>query len=375
MITVVEAISDMNIGGAGILLVNRLKNTNRKIFDTWVILPRGSMLVPRIKSTGAHVVTVDTSKEKSFDVRDVPKYWTAIKKISPNIINAHGNLSARIAAKMANVPIRLYTRHCVYPVGIIYKMGFVRRFFGIATDIISNGVIAVSHSAKENLIKMGVKDKRIAVIINGAQEVKRLDEYEKVKVKKRLDIPKDACVITICARLEKCKDHKCFLDAARILCKRGDKYRFLIVGGGSLEEQLKQMAKKYGLENKIIFTGFVEDVSPFMNITDINVNCSVGTETSSLALSEGMSCGIPCVASDYGGNPYMVRDGVNGYLYRAGDSADLAKKIEKIKDGCNYNRLSMNSRARFERELNAKTMSKKIQMLYLKLVSKNHKKS
>ena len=105
-----------------------------------------------------------------------------------------------------------------------------------------------------------------------------------------------------------------------------------------------------------------------MNIADINVNCSIGTETSSLALSEGMSIGVPCVVSDYGGNPYMVRDGENGYVYRAGDSEDLAAKIEKIKDGQDYDRLSKNCKSRFERELNALSMSEKTQRLYLDLL-------
>ena len=137
---------------------------------------------------------------------------------------------------------------------------------------------------------------------------------------------------------------------------------------------LKESVKKYDLEDKVIFTGFVDDVSPFMNIADVNVNCSIGTETSSLALSEGMSLGIPCVVSDYGGNPYMVRDGENGYVYRAGDSSELAEKIQKIKDGQNYDRLSKNCRLRFGHELNARTMSEKTQRFYLDLVQKSRGK-
>ena len=44
MIKVIEVISDTNIGGAGILLINRLKHTNKELFDTTVILPKGSKL-------------------------------------------------------------------------------------------------------------------------------------------------------------------------------------------------------------------------------------------------------------------------------------------------------------------------------------------
>ena len=122
MIKVVEAISDTNIGGAGILLVNRLKNTTPKVFDTWVILPQDSLLISKIKSTGVHVLTLKVKGDRSFDVCDIFKYFLIIKRIAPDIINAHGCMSARIAARMANVPVRLYTRHCVYPTKKIYKI-------------------------------------------------------------------------------------------------------------------------------------------------------------------------------------------------------------------------------------------------------------
>ena len=127
MIKVIEAISDANIGGAGVLLLNRLKNTDKKAFDTWVILPRGSMLIPKLKSAGAHVVTLNTSPDKSFQIGDVLKYLAVIKVISPDIVNAHGSFSSRIAARMANVPVRLYTRHCVYPVGRAYQIKLIRK--------------------------------------------------------------------------------------------------------------------------------------------------------------------------------------------------------------------------------------------------------
>ena len=79
MIRVVEAISDTNIGGAGVLLVNRLKNTDMKKFDVWVLLPEGSQLVPKIKSTGAKVVTMMGGKDKSFEIKivsnNIPQFF------------------------------------------------------------------------------------------------------------------------------------------------------------------------------------------------------------------------------------------------------------------------------------------------------------
>ena len=111
----------------------------------------------------------------------------------------------------------------------------------------------------------------------------------------------------------------------------------------------------------------VDDVAPYMNITDINVNCSIGTETSSLALSEGMSLGIPAIVSDYGGNPYMVHNGVNGYMFPKRDARDLSEKILLFENKELYKRLSYGAIARFEKELNARRMTKDTEKLYASL--------
>jgi glycosyltransferase involved in cell wall biosynthesis len=101
---------------------------------------------------------------------------------------------------------------------------------------------------------------------------------------------------------------------------------------------------------------------------DVNVNCSVGTETSSLALSEGMSLGIPAIVSDYGGNPYMVRHGINGLVCPQGDSLALAEAIERLsREKTLYTRLSRQARLRFAEELNAEAMTKKTEKLYAEL--------
>ena len=120
-----------------------------------------------------------------------------------------------------------------------------------------------------------------------------------------------------------------------------------------------------GLSPYVRFTGFADDVSPYYNIMDINVNCSVGTETSSLALSEGMSLGIPAVVSDYGGNPYMVRHGVNGLVYPTGRYDILAREIHRLaSDERLYRQLSGGAYRRFLTELNAKQMTENTERLY-----------
>ena len=87
-----------------------------------------------------------------------------------------------------------------------------------------------------------------------------------------------------------------------------------------------------GLENTVILCGFVENVAGVLSILDVQLNASTGTETSSLALIEGMSLGLPTIASAYGGNPYLIRDGQEGLLFRPGDARQLAACIARLMD-------------------------------------------
>ena len=148
----------------------------------------------------------------------------------------------------------------------------------------------------------------------------------------------------------------------------------MIVGTGSLENSLKKCAEKLEIEDRVFFLGFVDDISPIMNITDINVNCSIGTETSCLALSEGMSIGVPAIASDYLGNKYMVKNNVNGLIFPQKDHVKLARRIlllSKNKDL--HNKLSKNSKKRFFSELNAKRMTRETEKYYFEMLKNKRK--
>ena len=368
---VLEVISDTNIGGAGVLLVTRLRHRDRSRFETTVLLPQGSALVPRFRAIGVPVRVMRGCRNRSADLWHVAELVRIIRACRPDLINCHGCFSARVAAAIAGVPIRIYTRHCAYPVSKLRQSVPAKALFRAITKGLSHHVVAVADAAKENLLDMGAPVSRISVIINGAEGLRCLSDQEKSAWRARLGIFENATVVGISARLEPCKDHACFLRAAARLCNGEGEYFFLILGDGSLRGHLKQETHRLGIASHVRFVGFVEDVAPYVNLMDIHVNCSIGTETSSLAISEAMSLGIPTIASDFGGNPYMVRNGENGFLYPAGDDKALAEKIRLLARSPEvYNRVCRGARARFERELNASSMTKKTEQLYARLFQK-----
>ncbi len=369
-IKVAEVLSDTNIGGAGRLLLTRFRLSNREKFEQSIILPRGSELEPCFIELGYAPSPMEYCMNRSFDFREILYLRRYFKRLGPDIVNAHGCLSARIAAKLAGVPVCIYTRHCAYNPGAFMRCGVLRKLTKRFTDKTADKIIAVADAAKQNLLDIGISPDKIEVIINGVIPIEKYDADKKALLRKELGIEKDAFVCGICARLEECKGIDVLLRAARKLLRSNNdkKYYFVIVGKGSRSDELKSLADALGISTNVIFCGFASDVTPYLNCFDVNVNCSRGTETSSLALSEGMSIGLPCIASDWGGNPYMVKDGYNGFIFPTDDFLSLAKHIEQLAcDKDLYKRMSKNAYERFCNELTAEKMTQKTEELYSKL--------
>lgn len=327
---VLHVISDENIGGAGVLLINLLKNFDRRRVQSIVALPCGSALLERIEKTGTQVIELKYPCDR-VSPASVAELIGIIRAYKPEIVHANAAFAARIAGRLSGKKV-VHTRHCCFPpTGFLQSRG-VRVLSGRCNGFLSHRVIATADAAAENLREMGVPQKKITVIINGSEPIRCVTAEELQAFRIRRGISEEDLVIGICARLEACKGQRVFLRAAQKLLERLPQipFRFLIVGTGGEEADLRSFSNELGIDERVSFAGFVEDMAPVYRLMRINVNCSVGTETSCLALSEGMSASLPMVVSDYGGNAAMVGDSKAGILFPAGDDCALADALERI---------------------------------------------
>ena len=366
MIKILNVLTDTNIGGAGRLLVNYLKNFDRNLFDIDVALPENSALIPEVEKLGYKVIKTEYGKDKSFEKKAVAELKKIIKEGKYDIVHSHSSLSAKIASFLCGTKSRLYTRHCAFEMPRKLCTFPGKQINGFINNTLSTRIIAVAEAAKDNLTETGVSEKKITVIVNGVEPMREITQEEKSALRKQLCIEENDFVCAINARLEDVKGHEYFIDAAKIVCETENDAKFLIIGKGSLEEQLKKKVEELGLSQKVIFTGFVNDVAPYINIMDLNINCSYGTETSSLALSEGMSLSKPAIATVFGGNPYMITEGENGFLVPIKDAPALAKEILRIKNDKElYNNLCRGANDNYHKKFTAKAMTDKLSKIYI----------
>lgn len=371
MIKVLNVISDTNIGGAGKDVITYCNNYDRDDIDLIVVIPVNSMLKCEIEKSGVRIIEVNGLKDKSLDILAIPKLVKIIKNVKPNIVHTHASLSARIAARFCKGVKIVYTKHCIFPPSNMYKYAIVRKLNALFNKMFSDKIIASAKIAKQYLIDQGNDDDMISVVENGVDQLNVISDEQKISVRSRYGIDKNDIVIGMLARIEKLKGHQYFVEAARTLVDKGYKNtKFLIMGTGSYEDELKLEVKKLNLEKYVIFTGFISNVEEMLNIVDIQVNASFLSETTCLSLLEGMSLGIPAVATDCGGTSCVIRSQENGVLVEKENSDEIVKGvIWLLEDKDRFQQIKENAIKIFNREFNSKRYAEGFEKVYESLVN------
>ena len=370
MIKVVEVSSDSNIGGAGKCILTFLKTFDRDKFDVCVVLPRGSLLKPEAESYGIKIFETDYLAEKSLDFRAILKLRRLFKRLKPDVVHTHASMSARIAAKLCRIKT-VYTRHSVFPPPASISKGIGKLINGFINNHTADRIIAVAEAAKDNLIETGVSADKIEVILNGVEPLVPYDDEKLTDTRQKYGIEDGEKVAVMAARLNIVKGHTYFVKAAEILKAQGVRAKFLIAGTGDAEDDIKRQITDAGLEDTVIMLGFLGDIEPLMNIMDVQVNCSFGTEATSLALLEGMSLGKPAVVTDFGGNPGVIQNGVNGFLTPTHDPEALANTLIRLfTDDKLYADMSRSCMKIYNEKFTADVNSRRIEAVYQSLASR-----
>lgn len=365
-IKVTHILTDSNIGGAGRLLRYFLEKADRERFEYSVILPEDAALIPEIEALGIPVITAYGIADRSSAPEFQGFLTEKIKKLSPDILHTHSSRTGRFAGVEAKVPRIILTKHCSdMPSPKLMKFPF-KQMLAKEWKKTLHGAIATDDSAADSIAAEALPREKIKVIYNGAPALREISATEKSELRAEFAIPDDAFVVGIFARVEKVKDHLTFVDAAQKCIERGlDKVYFLIVGDGSQIDIIRDAAEEYC--DRIKICGFVNDIAPLMNLCNVNVNCSVGTETSNLALLEGMSLGVVPVVSDLAGNKRIAED--SGIVCERGDSDAFADAIEKLyRDREKLKSLSIASKEKYLTKYTSERMAREVEEYYLSLL-------
>ncbi|OGX19210.1 MAG: hypothetical protein A2Y04_00120 [Omnitrophica WOR_2 bacterium GWC2_45_7] len=183
-------------------------------------------------------------------------------------------------------------------------------------------------------------DKRV-VIANGL-DIKQFQKNasQRKAVRERYGIQNDEMVIATVGRLSVEKNQAMLVEAASRLTKKFPNVRFLIVGAGPEEQQLRRLITEKKLERQVILTGFIKDMPSVYSAIDIFVLTSL-TEGIPLTILEAMAANVPVVATRVGGIPDLIEDEKTGLLVESRNVAELCAQLETlISDASKRNELA-----------------------------------
>lgn len=149
------------------------------------------------------------------------------------------------------------------------------------------------------------------------------------EIRKKYAIP-DKPVLLYVGRLDPEKHIEEILKSVALAVKKTD-FCFVVVGKGTSKTALEKLTNQLGITNRVIFTGFVpdEELPYFYKLSRCFIIASIA-ELLSLVTLQAMASGLPIIAVNAGSLSELVKDKINGYLYKEGDIPAIVQHIEDI---------------------------------------------
>jgi len=319
MIKVTHIIGNLTYGGAEKLLLDICRKIDKKRFEINVIvLKKNNDLVEQFEDAGVKVKVFDKKGKFDFDV--IERVADYLRQINPDIVHTHlfaGDFWGAMAAEKAGLKNIISTKHDVL------DEGTVRNFLGRRARRKMKNVIAISDAIRDFLIKKEkIRLSKIKVIYNGIDIDKFYNKKPKIFRSQKL-------IIGSIGRLSKEKGHKHLIRACCFLQNKD--WQLYLVGDGPMRNELEQIVKNLGLKDKVVFTGFINDVREYLDKMDVFVLPSV-SEGLSLAVLEAAAAGKFVIATDVGGVPEIIKHKSTGLLFKPKSIEQLVRHLNWVQD-------------------------------------------
>lgn len=324
MLRIVHLETSNNMGGQELRILDQIQWLLSNGHSAWLLARENSAIYGEATQRGLPVHPVPF--RGSVNPHAVSELLSFIKCEKIHLLDCHSSasISTAIGVMMFGIPV-LRTLHVhSFKTDLIHKY-----LWRCGVD----HIIVVSAGIADKLVGLGVADRdKISVIPTGIDLNRFRPDVDGNCVRKELDIPESAKVISEIAMIRPDKGQKYLIRAVDRIADAWPNVRFLIVGSATKPEFFEEI--KYEIaalrhQDKVILTGFRKDVEKVIAASDIIVNSSP-LEPRSQVIHQAFAMKTLVVASDKGGNAESIADGETGFLFRSEDAGSLSETVLSV---------------------------------------------
>ena len=327
-IRVVEILATGSNGGAQEHLYSLLTRLDPSRYEASVVALSNGSSVRKLQRAGISLVVIDSPD----DAVAVGALAAHLAEVRPDVIHNH-MFRAETVGTRAAMALEAIGHRRPYIVSTVHSSRVrsaadredVRRLTSEMDQL-----IAVSKAIERKIDAEGRNvGVPISLIYNGVD----LDRYAPQEpcstLRDEYGMEPGSRVVGVVARLEPEKGHPTLLDAWPQVLREVPGAYLLVVGEGSQREALERHAAELRVAHRVVFTGRRDDVPAVTAALDVAVLPSY-REAQGLSVLEAMSLSRPVVASNVGGIPEMIDDGLTGLLVPPHDAPALANAITRL---------------------------------------------
>ena len=320
----------MQVAGAEVLVAETMRRLGAKLHPVVLCLDGVGQLGERMRAEGVEVVAL--GRQPGLDLRVARRLAREIRLRHLEVVHAHQYtpffytaLARLMGAGRIHVMFTEHGRH--YPDVVSSRRRTVNRLLlaRLADEV--NGVC--DFSARSLVEVDGFSQAAIEVIPNGIDPRRYEPASDRAASRLRMGLDPGRRYVICVARFHPVKNHAMLVNAFAEVADKARDVDLLLAGDGPMRQDLESQVANLGLTRRVRFLGIRDDVPELLGVSDLFVLTSL-SEAASFTLLEAMATSLPVVVTDVGGNPEIVRQGIDGVLVPRTDANQAAMAMLRI---------------------------------------------
>ena len=327
-IKILHLITSLEVGGAQHGLLLGLPRFDPQRYEHIICSITDRMHMSDLyRAKGIEVRTLGLSSK--LDLSVAFRLRSLLRELQPDILHTyllHGNVLGRIVGRLTGVPTIIGSERTI---------GQARRWGRLATKLtnpLTDAVEVNSNIGAAAIEKdLGVPSQKIEVVRSGLDIETLASSDRRNEIRGELNLEPDQHLVVFAGRLRPVKGIVSGVEAFAKATKTNPNLHLAIAGEGEQRAKLESLAQKLEAANHITFLGVRNDIPDLLSAADSILIPSLNEGFPRLAI-EAMAAGKPIIATNVGGTPEAIDDGVTGILVPAKEIDAMADAVLRLAD-------------------------------------------